>query len=60
MKNQNLIYGIGGFILGLFILSLVTYSSAAGIMIVEDESKYGFEETIERIKQTSAEKGWKI
>jgi len=60
MKNQNLIYGIGGFILGLFIMGLVTYSSAAGIMIVEDESKYGFEETIERIKQTSAEKGWKI
>lgn len=60
MKNKNLNYGIGGFVLGLVVMAFVLYSSAAGIMIVEDESKYGFEETVEKIQQVSAEKGWKI
>lgn len=60
MKNQNLIYGIGGFVLGLAVMMFIIYTSAAGIMIVEDESKYGFEETVEKIQQVSAEKGWKI
>ncbi|MEN8194520.1 MAG: DUF302 domain-containing protein [Bacteroidota bacterium] len=60
MSTKKIMYGIVGFIIGVIVMGLVAYSSASDIMIVENESKYGFEETIEKIQQTSAEKGWKI
>ncbi len=60
MTTQKVIYGLSGFILGLLVMGLITYSSAADIMMVENESKYGFEETVEKIQQASVEKGWKI
>jgi len=60
MLTQKIFYALGGFILGIILLSFIAYTSASGIMIVENESKYGFDETVEKIKQASIEKGWKI
>jgi len=60
MTTQKVIYGLSGFIFGLLIMGLITYSLAADIMMVENESKYSFEETVEKIQQASVEKGWKI
>ena len=54
MKN-----GLIGFILGALAFGIVMYISAPGMMIVESKSKFGFDETVSKIKAASAEEGWK-
>ena len=54
MKN-----GIIGFILGALIFGIIIYISAPGMIIVESKSKFGFDETVSKIKIASAEDGWK-
>ena len=60
MTTQKIIYGLLGFVIGIIVMGLVVYSTASDIMIVENESKYGFDETIEKIQQASDQMGWKI
>ena len=58
MTFIKIAYSFMGFIIGMIVASLVAYYIAADVMIVENESKYSFEETIEKLQQISVEKGW--
>ncbi len=55
MKN-----GLIGFILGALVLGIVMYNAAPGMMMVENKSKYGFDETVAKIEAACAKDGWKI
>ncbi len=59
--NQKLMFtALGGFVVGVVAMMLTAFSAAPGLMIVEDDSRYGFEETIDRIKTAADEQGWKV
>ncbi len=49
-----------GVILGAVITMVVLYTSAPGMMLLEDESPYGFQETISRLEAATEAQGWKI
>ncbi|MFO8068361.1 MAG: DUF302 domain-containing protein [Bacteroidales bacterium] len=58
--KKELIYGIGGLVAGLLITLIVVYKSAPGLMMVEDESKYSFEETVEVFEKEVKAAKWKV
>ena len=49
-----------GFLLGIVFLGVVGFLAAPGIMIVEDASPLGYEETIQAILGSAAEQNWKV
>ncbi len=53
-------YGIGGVVAGLLIMLLVGYKSAPGLMLVEDESKYNFDQTVEVFEKEVKAAKWKV
>lgn len=58
--KKELIYGIGGLVAGLLITLIVVYKSAPGLMMVEDESKYSFEETVDVFEKEVKAAKWKV
>ena len=52
--------GIGGFIVGMLFLGVVGFLAAPGLMIMEDESTMGFEETVTAIEESAVAEGWKV
>ena len=60
MDKKKLYVGAIGFVLGAAMFALLGFMSAPGMMINENISKLSFDETVETIKSTAAEKGWKV
>ena len=54
------ITAIASFIAGIVIMGFVGFYSLPGMMMLEDESKYGFEETVERFNTEVREGGWSV
>ena len=59
MKN-TLLSGFAGIIVGALIMGFVMFQMAPGMMILEDESKFNFEETTTKLEQSVKDYGWKI
>ena len=57
--NKQLLSGLIGLVLGVVLTGLVMMSMAPSMMIVENKSKFSYEETVEKLKLVAAEKGWK-
>jgi len=60
MTGKLALAGLGGFILGIIIMSVVTFTGAPELMVLEDESRHGFDETVELIEGHAQEKGWAV
>ncbi|TVP85313.1 MAG: DUF302 domain-containing protein [Thioalkalivibrio sp.] len=60
MTGKLTVAAIGGFILGILAMSLVTFTGAPELMVVEDESAHGFDETIEAIETSAEDAGWEV
>ena len=60
MSNKVIFAGIMGFILGILFLGIAGFTSAPEMMITENESKLGYEETVQTIKDAAVAQGWKI
>ena len=60
MNTKTLAIGIGGFIAGLALMAILGFYSLPGMMMLEDESKYGFDETVEVFKTKVDEAGWSV
>jgi uncharacterized protein (DUF302 family) len=60
MNGKVLLAGIGGFVLGAFVLGLAMFLVAPSMMIVEDVSPMGYEETVQAINDAAAAHGWKV
>ncbi len=54
------IAGVAGFIVGAIVMGGIIFKSAPSMMIIEDESPYGFEETTERFKGEVESAGWSV
>lgn len=52
--------GIIGLLIGILLTGVVMYMAAPKIMMLEDESKYGFEESVEKFVSSTKSHGWKI
>jgi len=48
------------FVLGALAMALIAFFSAPALMMMEDESRYGFEETVSRFETKVDEAGWSI
>jgi uncharacterized protein (DUF302 family) len=59
MKKYIIGLVIGVFI-GAAVLGFTTYSLAPDMMMLEDQSKYNFEETVKNLKQAVKDHDWKI
>ena len=60
MNKKTIISGVIGLIVGAFLMGIIVYNKAPSLMLLEDESKYGFEESVEKFKKGVKENGWKI
>jgi len=58
--KKGIIGGIAGLVVGILITLFTVYQMAPGLMIVEDQSKYGFEETVSRLEASVKEHDWKM
>ena len=59
MKTK-LLSGFIGLVLGAFLMGFVMYQMAPGMMLLEDESKYDFEQSVDEFVKATKAKGWKI
>ncbi len=60
VTKKYLLFGGIGLVLGLIISFVVLFISAPRLMMVEDQSKYDFEETVERFEAEVLDAGWSI
>lgn len=60
MKIRLLMTGLGGAVLGVAALMITGFSAAPGLMIVEDESRFDFDDTIEWLQVNASDQGWKV
>ena len=58
--KKEFIYGIVGVVAGLLITLIVVYKSAPSLMLVEDESKYDFNKTVEVFEKEVKDAKWKV
>ncbi len=56
---ERFIFILIGLIVGAAITFFIIRSMAPKMMLVESESKYSFEETLQRLQQAIDQKGWK-
>ncbi|MEA3288480.1 MAG: DUF302 domain-containing protein [Candidatus Marinimicrobia bacterium] len=52
--------GLVGFILGILLTGVFAWNAAPGMMMMEDETRYGFEESVDRFTQAVKDQGWKM
>lgn len=60
MTKSNILFVVAGLLAGILLTSLLAYKSAPGMLLKEAESKYTFEESVEKFRQTAYDMGWKI
>ncbi len=60
MTTRFILTGIGGFLVGVAAMMLTAFSAAPKLMVVENDSLFAFEDTIELIKSAAAEQSWKV
>lgn len=64
MKNffnkQTIIIALIALIIGGILTGATLYVSAPSMMMLEDESKYGFDETVEKFEKAVKEANWKV
>ena len=58
--KTNLISATAGFIAGLIIFGIAAWNMAPGMMMLEDQIPYGFDEAVEKFELSTKENGWKI
>jgi uncharacterized protein (DUF302 family) len=60
MCRRTLTMGLVGFVLGLLGLALGGYLGASRWMVVESESPYPFQQTVDAIVTAAKDSGWKV
>jgi uncharacterized protein (DUF302 family) len=58
--KQAIIFGIIGLIVGAGLMMLIMYLLAPKMMLLEDESKYDFDKTVEVLTQSIEDHDWKL
>ena len=58
--KKTILSGVIGFLLGAITFGVVGFFAAPGIMMSEDLSPLGYEETVQAISDSAAEQGWSV
>jgi uncharacterized protein (DUF302 family) len=58
--KKNILVAVVSLLVGVILTGSVLYASAPGLMMLEDESKYGFDETVAVFEEEVKNAGWKI
>jgi uncharacterized protein (DUF302 family) len=59
MKNLYVVAAIG-LVIGILVTGLLVYTMAPRVMMLESESKYGFDQTVEAFIAEVENAGWKV
>ena len=60
ITKERVLIGVIALVVGAFIGLWIVYASAPNLMMVEDESKYDFAETVSVFEKEVKEAGWKV
>lgn len=60
MSKKLIVTGVVAFVAGIVLTGVVGYVSAPSMMMLEDESPYDFETTVERFEEAVAAGGWSV
>ncbi|BAZ93653.1 uncharacterized protein FOKN1_1254 [Thiohalobacter thiocyanaticus] len=60
MRQMNLLYGFIGLVIGIIMTGVSAYAVMPDLMILEDESRYGFDETVRMMHEETEKQGWSI
>ncbi|OQY45740.1 MAG: hypothetical protein B6242_09515 [Anaerolineaceae bacterium 4572_78] len=60
MQKNTLIGALVGFVVGILFTSIVAWTMAPGMMMIESHSKLGFDDTIQAIQDNAAAQGWVV
>ena len=58
--KKGILIGILAFIAGVLLSVVVVYTVTPSAMMLEDESKYNFEESVQYFEAAAAENGWSL
>ena len=58
--KKNIIIAVTSLIAGILIAAILGYLLAPSAMMIEDESKYDFEESVSKFEEAVAESGWTL
>lgn len=60
MKKNIVIGALAGFVAGVLLTGIVVWTMAPGMMMIESQSKLGFDETVQTIQDNAAEQDWVV
>lgn len=60
LTKDRILIALAALILGAFVALGSVYSAAPSLMMLEDESRYDFDQTVSRFEQEVANAGWKV
>lgn len=52
MDKKSLLSGVIGLVIGCLLTGMVGYSLMPDLMIIEDQSKYDFDESVEKLQES--------
>ncbi len=58
--KKEILFGLLGVIAGILVTLVILYSQAPGLMLLEDESPYGFDETVTKFVDSVEANEWEI
>ena len=58
--KKTILGSVIGFVVGILLTMVVMFVMMPKMMMMEDESKYGFDETVTKFEQSVKDQGWKI
>lgn len=58
--KRTILVGLVSLVVGVFLTGAAVYTSAPGMMLLEDESPHGFDEAVTIFTDNTLEAGWKI
>lgn len=60
MKRNTVFAVVGAFVLGIVLTGVIGFYSLPGMMMLEDESPYTFQETVQVFEDTVRDAGWSV
>ena len=58
--KKEILFGLVGLVIGVLLTFAVVYKTAPGMMLLESESPYSFEDTVTKLETSVAANGWEI
>ena len=60
MEKKTLLVGAGALVVGIVLTAIIGFYSMPGMMMLEDESPFSFDETVQVFEREVADAGWSV